>query len=74
MAASQHDLDFIDQHIVEAEARIRRQRDLVEELRRHHPGRVAKESEQSLSKMLDALEEMKERRRVIIEDLERSKQ
>jgi hypothetical protein len=73
MAASQQDLDIIDQHIVEAEARIRRQRQLVEELRRDHPGRVSKESAELLSRMLDALEEVKERRRMIIEDMQRSK-
>jgi septal ring factor EnvC (AmiA/AmiB activator) len=73
MAASQRDLDIIDQHIAEAEARIGRQRELVDELCRDHPGGVvAEEAKQLLSKMLDALKEMKEHRRLIVENLQRS--
>jgi hypothetical protein len=73
MAASEHDLDVIDQQIAEAKARIGRQRQLVGELRRDQPGRVSRESAELLSKMLEALEELQERRRVIIEDLQRQK-
>jgi hypothetical protein len=72
MAASEHDLDVINQQIAEAQARIGRQRQLVEKLRRDQPGRVSQESAELLSKMLEALEELKEHRRVIIEDLQRS--
>ena len=68
-ASSQRDLDIIDQHIAEAEERIGRQTDLVEELRRDHQGTVAEEAAQLLSTMVDALEEMKEHRRIIIEKL-----
>ena len=73
MADSQSDLRVIEKHIAEAESQIGRQRELVEELRRTHPGgTVAEEADQLLSKMVDAVEEMKEHRRVIIEDLQRS--
>ena len=67
--ASQRDLGITDQHIAEAEEPIGRQTDLVEELRRDHQGTVAEEAQQLLSTMVDALEEMKERRRIIIEQL-----
>ena len=66
-AASQRDLDTIDRHIAEAEAEIRRQREQVEELRTGGHGMIAEEAEQLLSKMIDALEELKEHRRLIIE-------
>jgi hypothetical protein len=73
IVASQRDLDLVDEHIAEADERIGRQRDLVEELHRDYPGgSVVQEGEQLLSKMIDGLEEMKEHRRVIIEDLQRS--
>ena len=73
-ASSQRDLDIVNQHIAEAEERIGRQTDLVEELRKDHPGTVAEEeAEQLLSTMVDALEEMKEHRRIIIEKLDPTK-
>src|SRR5262245_37482294 len=49
LMASQRDLDRIDRHIAEAEERIHRQTELVEELRRDHPGIVAEEAQQLLS-------------------------
>jgi archaellum component FlaC len=67
--ASQRDLDRIDQYIAEAEKRIRRQTELVEELSRDHAGTVAEEAQQLLSMMVDGLEELKESRRVILEQL-----
>ncbi len=67
MTASQRDLDTIDRHIAEAEEEIRRQRELVEQLRTSGRSTIAEEAEQLLSKMIDALEEMKEHRRMIIE-------
>lgn len=67
MTASQRDLDTMDRHIAEAEEEIRRQSELVEELRTGGRSMIAGEAEQLLSKMIDALEEMKEHRRVIIE-------
>jgi ferritin-like metal-binding protein YciE len=70
MTASQRDLDTIDRHIAEAEEEIRRQRELVEQLRTGGRSMIAEEAEQLLSKMNDALEEMKEHRRVIIENSE----
>ena len=66
---TQRDLSTIDRHIAEAEEEIRRQRQLVEDLRMGGRNTIAEESEQLLSKMIDALEEMKENRRVIIENL-----
>ena len=66
MTASQRDLDTIDRHIAEAEEEIRRQREQVEELRVGGRSTIAEEAEQLLSKMIDALEELKEHRRVII--------
>ena len=71
MPASQSDLDTIDRHIAEAEEEIHRQRELVEELRTGGRNMIAGEAEQLLSKMIDTLEEMKEYRRVIIENLQR---
>jgi predicted transcriptional regulator len=70
MTASQRDLDTIDRHIADAEEEIRRQRELVEQLRTGGRSMIAEEAEQLLSKMNDALEEMKEHRRVIIENSE----
>ena len=70
MTASQSDLDTIDRHIAEAEEEIHRQRELVEELRTGGRNMIAGEAEQLLSKMI-TLEEMKEYRRVIIENLQR---
>jgi hypothetical protein len=67
--SSQRDLDIVDQHIAEVEERIGRQTDIVEELRKDHPGTVAEEAQQLLSPMADALEETKEHRRIIIEKL-----
>jgi hypothetical protein len=61
------DLKTIDQHIAEAEEEIRSQRGVVNDLRAGGSNAIAEEAEQLLSKMLDALEEMKEHRRVIIE-------
>ena len=69
-APSRRDLDLVDRHIAEAEERIGRQTDLVEQLRRDHHGTVAEEAAQLLSTMIDALEEMKEHRRLIIEKLD----
>jgi len=69
MTVSQRDLDTIDQHIAEAEEQIRRQREVVEESRTGDRGTIAGEAEQLLSNMRDALEELKEHRRVVIEDL-----
>jgi len=66
-----HDLDTVDRHIAEAEEEIRRQRGLVNEMRASGGNPIAEEAEQLLSKMTDALEEMKEHRRVIIENLQR---
>jgi hypothetical protein len=43
----------------------------VEELRTRGRNMIAGEAEQLLSKMIDTLEEMKEYRRVIIENLQR---
>ena len=67
MTASQRDLKTIDRHIAEAEDEIHRQRGLVNDLRAGGDNAIAEEAEQLLSKMIDALEEMKEHRRVIIE-------
>jgi hypothetical protein len=67
MAASQRDLNTIDRHIAEAEEEIRRQRGVVNDMRASGSSTIAEEAEQLLSKMIDALEEMKEHRRVIIE-------
>ena len=64
---AQRDLKTIDQHIAEAEEEIRRQRGIVNDLRAGGSNTIAGEAEQLLSKMIDALEEMKEHRRVIIE-------
>ena len=61
------DLKTIDRHIAEAEEEIRRQRGVVNDLRAGGNSAITEEAEQLLSKMLDALEEMKEHRRVIIE-------
>jgi hypothetical protein len=61
------DLETINRHIAEAEEEIRRQRGVVNDLRAGGNGAIAEEAEQLLSKMIDALEEMKEHRRVIIE-------
>ena len=72
MTASQRDLRTIDRHIAEAEEEIRGQRKLVEDMRAGGGNSIAEEAEQLLSKMIDALEEMKEHRRVIIEN-QRSK-
>jgi hypothetical protein len=68
------DLGTIDQHIAEAEEEIRRQRGLVNDLRAsgsNTNNTIAEEAEQLLSKMIDALEEMKEHRRVIIQNSQR---
>ena len=73
MTASQRDLATMDRHIAEAEEEIRRQRELVEKLCMSGRNTIAEEAEQLLSKMIDALEEMKEHRRVIIENSQRSK-
>jgi hypothetical protein len=72
MTASQRDLKTIDRHIAEAEEEIRRQCGLVNDMRAGGSNTlqyIAEEAEQLLSKMTDALEEMKEHRRVIIENL-----
>ena len=61
------DLKTIDRHIAEAEEEIRQQRELVDRLRTGGRNMIAEEGEQLLSKMIDALEEMKEHRRIIIE-------
>jgi hypothetical protein len=66
---TQRDLDTIDRHIAEAEEEIRGQRKLVDDMRASGGNTIAEEAEQLLSKMIDALEEMKEHRRVIIENL-----
>ena len=71
MTASQRDLGTIDRHIAEIEEEIRRQREQVEELRTGGRSMMAEEPEHLLSKMIDALEEMKEHRRMIIENLQR---
>jgi hypothetical protein len=68
VTASQRDLKTIDRHIAEAEEEIRRQRGLVNDMRAGGSNTIAEEAEQLLSKMIDALEEMKEHRRVIIEN------
>ena len=73
MTSSQRDLGTVDRHIAESEDEIRRQREQVEELRTGGRSMIAEEAEQLLCKMIDALEEMKEHRRVIIENLQRSK-
>jgi hypothetical protein len=73
MTASQRDLYTIERHIAEAKEEIRRQRELVENLCMSGRNTIAEEAEQLLSKMIDALEEMKEHRRVIIENSQRSK-
>jgi hypothetical protein len=65
---TRHDLDTIDRHIAEAEEEIRGQRKLVEDMRASGGNMIAEEAEQLLSKMIDALEEMKDHRRVIIEN------
>jgi hypothetical protein len=65
------DLKTIDRHIAEAEEEICRQRGIVNDLRAGGSNTIAEEAEQLLSKMIDALEEMKEHRRVIIENLKR---
>jgi hypothetical protein len=70
MTASQRDVTTIDRHIAESEDEIRRQREQVEELRRGSRSMIAEEAQQLLSKMIDALEEMKEHRRVIINNLQ----
>jgi hypothetical protein len=70
MTASQRDLDTIDRHIAEAEEEIRRQRELVEQLRTGGRSMIVEEAEQLLSKMIDALEEMREHRRVFIANSE----
>ena len=70
---TQRDLDTMDRHIAEAEEEIRHQRKLVDEMRAGGGNTIAEEAEQLLSKMIDALEEMKEHRRVIIENSQRSK-
>jgi hypothetical protein len=72
MTASQRDLKTIDRHIAEAEEEIRRQRGLVNDMRAGGSNAIAEEAEQLLSKMIDALEEMKEHKRVIIENSQRS--
>jgi hypothetical protein len=61
------DLKTVNRHIAEAEEEIRRQREIVNDLRAGGSNSIAEEAEQLLSKMIDALEEMKEHRRVIIE-------
>jgi hypothetical protein len=61
------DLKTIDRHIAEAEEEVNRQRELVDQLRTGGHNTIAEEAEQLLSKMIDALEEMKEHRRVIID-------
>jgi hypothetical protein len=66
---TQRDLDTMDRHIAEAEEEIRGQRKLVEDMRTGGGNTIAEEAEQLLSKVIDALEEMKEHRRVIIENL-----
>jgi hypothetical protein len=58
------DLKTIDRQIAEAEEEIRQQRELVDRLRTGG-NTIAQEAEQSLSQMIDALEEMKEHRRVL---------
>jgi hypothetical protein len=73
MAASQRDLKTIDRHIAEAEEEIRQQRELVDRFRTGGHNTIAEEAEQLLSRMIDAMEEMKEHRRVIIENSQRSK-
>ncbi len=70
MTASQRDFDTIDRHIAEAEEEIRRQRKLVDDMRAGGGNTIAEEAEQLLSRMIDALEEMKEHRRAIIENSE----
>ena len=67
------DLKTIDRHIAEAEEEIRRQRKLVDDLCASGSNTIAEEAEQLLSTMIDALEEMKEHRRVIIANSQRSK-
>ena len=59
------DLRTIDQHIAEAEEETRRQRELVDQLRAGGRNTIAEEAEQLLSQMIDALEELKEHRRVL---------
>jgi len=72
MATSQRDLDLIDRHIAEAEELIGRQCELMKELRTGDGGTIVAEVEQLLLTMRDGLEDLKEHRRVIIEDLQRS--
>jgi hypothetical protein len=67
------DRKTIDRHIAEAEEEIRQQRELVDRLRIGGGNTIAVEADQLLSQMIDALEEMKEHRRVIIENSQRSK-
>jgi hypothetical protein len=61
------DLETVDRHIAEAEEEIRRQRELVNHMRASGNSMIAEEADQLLSRMIDALEEMKEHRRVILE-------
>jgi hypothetical protein len=72
MATSQRDLDLLDRHIAEAEELIGRQCELMKELRTGDSGTIVAEVEQLLLTMRDGLEDLKEHRRVIIEDLQRS--